>query len=201
MDFAQSEIRSAEYSIEGDDEPEDTLIAKLFIFGLSQKLECEASHHWNDYLFRIGITVNANTTFRNALESAFELKPAGVPCYNKQCISTNKTNVLEFIDNFAEILMVEVKYLDKDNQLMDFKTKEIKGQDYVKQKFEVQDYVDLTVYQAMEAAKQEANVKYELFAAISIDSTALQNCQYVSAVKKRCPETKEFQWYIFSADE
>jgi hypothetical protein len=37
---------------------------------------------------------------------------------------------------------------------MDFKTKEIKGQDYVKHKFEVQDYVDLTVYQAMEAAKQ-----------------------------------------------
>jgi len=71
---------------------------------------------------------------------------------------------------------------------MDFKTKEIKGQDYVKQKFEVQDYVDLTVYQAMEAAKQYTNMKYELFAAINIDSTALQNCQYVSAVKKRYPE-------------
>ena len=59
---------------------------------------------------------------------------------------------------------------------MNFKTKEIKGQDYVKQKFEVQDYVDLTVYQAMEAPKQYTNMKYELFAAINIDSTALQNC-------------------------
>jgi hypothetical protein len=35
-------------------------------------------------------------------------------------------------------------------------------------------------------------MKYELFAAISIDSTALQNCQYVSAVKKRCPAEEEF---------
>ena len=35
MDFSQSDIHSAEYSIEGDDDPEDTLIAKLFIFGLS----------------------------------------------------------------------------------------------------------------------------------------------------------------------
>ena len=60
MDFSQSEIHSVEYSIEGDDDPEETLIAKLFIFGLSQKFECESSHHWNDYLFRIGITINAN---------------------------------------------------------------------------------------------------------------------------------------------
>lgn len=113
MDFSQSDIRSAEYSIEGDDDPEGTLIARLFIFGLSQKFECEASHDWNDYLFRIGITVNANSTFRSALESAFELKSAGIPCYNNKC--PNQTTVHEYIDTFPEILMVEVKYLDKDN--------------------------------------------------------------------------------------
>jgi hypothetical protein len=59
--------------------------------------------------------VNANSTFRNALESAFELKSAGISCYNKKCPSTNQTNVHEYIDTFPEILMIEVKYLDKDN--------------------------------------------------------------------------------------
>ena len=92
--------------------------------------------------------------------------------------------------------MVELKCFNAKDELLNFETQEILGQEFIKTDIEIPETVDLNLMLHYEAKPVP---DYELFAAILLDTNQLKNCMYYSAVKKVIDG--EYQWVLYKNDK
>jgi hypothetical protein len=86
----------------------------------------------------------------------------------------------EDLENSPQVMLLEITYLDENDQLHDLKSNK---EDHHDARFSmtVPDSINMEVYKKEETGKS----RYELFAVLVLDPTCLGNCLQYAAVKKR----------------